>query len=163
MGKKIQMGVLRDAMVSDKRIGIGKALALKEDGTACVIDEMDDDGIKKILKDCGLGLEKVLKVVARGLDARKTIGVKGEGMIQVDDTEAQLKAAYTALRLHRLVGNDKPQPQAQTTNNVIVADGGKLQGILDKLNEVNKKLIQSKGKKMEEVIDIDTMTEKDRQ
>lgn len=97
--------------------------------------------VHQYLKDAGLGVTKVFKTVAKGLEAKKLVNCNGI-FEEVDNTEAQLKAAEMACRLHGLLTN-KERPQETNVN--VSIDPTRLAAVADRLQKINDKMIQSRN------------------
>jgi len=82
---------------------------------------------------------KIMKRHAAALNAKKTISINGEA-VEVEDTDAQLKAVEMGYKLHRIL-NLKDEGSTATVN--VTIDPGRLQQVAERLEAINKKMISS--------------------
>jgi hypothetical protein len=105
--------------------------------------------VRQYLQDAGLGINKVFKTIAKGLDAKRTLNLNGI-VEEVDNTEAQLKAAEMACKLHGLLRN-KDTVEAQEVK--VTIDPGRLAEVAARLEVINAKMLPDRGK----VVDADVI------
>jgi hypothetical protein len=92
------------------------------------------------LKDCGLGVTKLMKTHAKALTAKKTICSNGI-FEEVDDIDAQLKAVEMGYKLHRIL---TPKNEGETATVNVTIDPGRLAEVAARLEAINKKMLPSR-------------------
>ena len=93
--------------------------------------------VAQYLKEAGLSITKVMKAHAKALTAKKLVNMNGI-IEEVDNTEAQLKAAEMAYKLHGLLKQKENTEQATVQVNI---DPGRLAEVASRLEAINKKMI----------------------